>query len=128
MRRTIVLTFTAAALLIVAALALNSYGREIFEGERAAEESARYWMDECFGCREMEPWEKAAGIAWLMALGVLTAGIKLSADAPLPPHRVSMLGLRTVAPGRVARAAAARLPSPHDDEGLTPLEKVIRAS
>ena len=129
MRRAIVLTFTAAALLFAAGMALEGYGREIFEGRRAAaEELSRFSMDECFHCRKMESWEKAAGVAWLLGVGVLVAGIKLSADGPRLPHRISMLGLDADAPRRVVRADAVRLPCPHDDEGLTPLERVIRAS
>jgi hypothetical protein len=146
MRKTIVLTFTAAALLFAAGLALDSYGREIFEGQRAAEVAAglrQYWIPECYGdCEPLESWEKAAGVAWLLALSLLIAGIKLSADPP-PPYRVSMLGLhagpsrrravRAVLPAKSAvvvnvRARATRPASLHGDDGLTPLERVIRSS
>jgi hypothetical protein len=144
MRRTIVLTFVAAALLIVAGVALNSYGREIFEGERAAAGGLpRFSMDECYGCGMMESWEKAAGVAWLLALSLFIAGVKLSADEPRPPHRVSMLGLRAgpsrrrafraASPAKSAavvnvRPHATRPASLHGDDGLTPLERVIRGS
>ena len=139
MGRTIALTFTAAALLMAAGLALNSYGREIFEGgQAAAEELPRFSIPECYGgCGEMESWEKAAGVAWLLALAVFIAGAMLwQAETPAPTQRILVLGLNAGAPRRVARAASpvvikahangARLPRLHDDEGLTTLERVIR--
>jgi hypothetical protein len=142
MRRSIVLTFVAAALLIVAGVALNSYGRELFEGEQAAAGGVPGFTMDCYGCYGMmESWEKAAGVAWLLALSLFIAGVKLSADEPQPPHRVSMLGLRagpsrrravrTVSPMKSAavvnvRPHATRPASLHGDDGLTPLERVIR--
>ena len=143
MRKTIVLTFTAAALLFAAGVALNSYGRELFEGEQAAARGLPGFSMDCYGCRMMESWEKAACVAWLLALSLLIAGIKLSAHPPQPPHRVSMLGLhagpsrrravRAVLPVKSAvvldvRARATRPAALHGDDGLTPLERVIRGS
>jgi hypothetical protein len=129
MTRTIVLTFTAAVLLMAAAVALGAYGRDSFEHHRAAaEEVLPLTIYECFDCDLLNSWEKAADVTWLLALGVLIAGIKLSAAETQPPHRVSMLGLHASMPRRIVRADATRLPRLHDDEGLTPLERVIRAS
>ena len=141
MKKTIVLTFTAAALLIVAGVALNSYGRELFAGEQAAAEGLPRFSMDCYGCGMMESWEKAAGVAWLLALSLFIAGVRLVSVASEPRH-VSMLRLDAGASSRVARAvspaqravvanirtAAARPLSLHGDDGLTPLERVIRGS
>ncbi len=122
MRRAIVLVFTAAALLMLGAVAVGIYNREVFEAQQAAAgELPRFSMYECYHCGGMEPWEQAAGVAGLVAFAMSIAGVMLCAPEPQPPHRVSMLGLHAVAPRRPAR-----LPRPHDDEGLTPLERVIR--
>jgi len=132
MKKTIILVFTAAALLMVAAVTLDSYGRDVYKYHMAA---AADLLPPLYRHPLLESWERAADVTWLLALGVLVAGIKLSAE-PQPAHRVSMLGLRAGPPGRIARAAspsvlktradAARLPRLHDDEGFTPLERVIR--
>lgn len=142
MRRTIVLTFTAAALLFVAGVALESYGREIFERHRwASGELPTFWMPECYGggCGLMQSWEKAAGVAWLLALALFIAGMRLLIIETQPRH-VSVLRLCDGAPKRVvsasppmqsaavtsARADDACPLSLQGEDGLTPLERVIR--
>jgi hypothetical protein len=121
MRKTVVLVFTAAALLMAAAVALEQHGRDADHYHRAAlDDLPPFYIHPL-----QESWERAADAAWLLAVGVLFAGIRLSADEPQPPHRVSMLGLPAGGRRRIARADAARPARPRDD-GLTPLERVIR--
>ena len=140
MRKTIVLTYTAAALLMAAAVALNSHGHDTYEYHMAAAGDSPTFMMLAYHHPLLESWERAADVAWLLALGVLIAGIKLSAGEPPPPHRVSMLGLHAVAPRHVVREAppaqsavvinahadAARPLSLHGEDGLTRLERIIR--
>ena len=140
MRRTIVLTFTGAALLMVASVALNSYGREIFEGEQAAARGLPEFSIDCYGCGMMESWEKAAGVAFLLGLSFVIAGAMLwQAETDAPTERLLVLGLDAGASRRVASAPAptqsaviikvrahiASLPRADEDDGLTPLERVI---
>lgn len=120
MRKTIVLVFVAAALLMAAAVALEQQGRDTDEYHWAAFEA----LPPFYIHPLQDFWERAADAAWVLAIGLLAAGIKLSA-AGTPAHRVSMLGLHAGARRRVAHADAARPARPHDD-GLTPLERVIR--
>ena len=122
MRRAIALVFTAAALLMLGAVAAGIYNSEAFKAQQAtAVEAPRFSMYECYDCGGLEPWEQAAGIAGLVAVAMSIGGAMLCAPEPRPPHRVSMLGLCAGAPRRAARPQ--RL---DDDEGLTPLERVIR--
>lgn len=120
MRRSIVLIFAAAALLMVAAVALNIYGREIFEPRRAAAEGLpEFSMSECYS-PELKPWEKASLACGWLSIALSTAGAMLW-GTELCARRQHVLLL-----GGVAQVDPLRLPRPHDDEGLTPLERVIR--
>lgn len=143
MRKTIVLTFTAAALLMAAAFALGICGREIFEGQmQAVDGLPRFSMYECYDCGAMmESWEKAAVVAFLLGLSFVIAGAMLwQAETPAPSQRLLVLGLNAGTPRGVAstpaptqsavvikvRAHVATLPRADEADGLTPLERVIR--
>ena len=139
MRKTIVLTFVAAALLMAASVALDSYGREIFEDQRsAAGDLPRFTVYDCESVL-LESWKKPAVVFRLLAFSLLIAGVRLSRSEP---PTASVLGLDTGASRRVVRRAspmqsavivnvradAASLPRVREEDGLTPLERVIRGS
>lgn len=139
MRKTIVLTFTAAVLLMAAASTLELHGRNVYEYHMAAVGSPSFTWHE-YHHPLLESWDRVSDVVWLLSLGVLVAGLMLSAAEPTPPHHVSMLGLDAGARRRSVRApstakspvlsnvraAAQCLPRDHDDESVTPLERVIR--
>jgi hypothetical protein len=139
MKKSIVLTFTAACLLMAAAVALVIYGQDIFEGQRwaAAEGVPKFSMTECY-YPPLKPWERASLACGFLSFSVTVAGAMLwDAETRPQPPRVSVLGLDTGGSGIVVRPAPpaafwARAGEPrgltrrHAGEGLTPLERVIR--
>jgi hypothetical protein len=143
MKKTIVLTFTAAALLMAAAVALDAYGSEIFDSQWAAAEGLpRFVIYDCFG-EQLRSWESPSLVCGWLSIVLSTAGVKLcGGELRARRQRASLLGLDAGTPRRMARAAAlvesatvadarpraARPLSLHGDDGLTPLERVIRGS
>lgn len=126
MKKNIILVFAAAALMMAAAVALAMYGQAIFEAQLAAAEeaegSARFVISECYDA-QLGPWEKASLLCGLLSAALTAAGTMLwDAESRAAWHYVLLPGPDAGAPQRVA----AHFQPARDDEGLTPLERVIR--
>ncbi|HWT01998.1 MAG TPA: hypothetical protein VN256_17245 [Pyrinomonadaceae bacterium] len=109
MRKTIVLTFTAAALLMAAAVALDTYGREDSEPRMPAWGGVQFVMAEC-SAGSLHPWENPSFLPGLLSLSVFIAGVMLwQSEANAQAQRLLGLGLEAWPPERIARAAAVNI-------------------
>ena len=140
MSKTTARTFIAAACLLVVSLLINTYGERIFEGQPATVEGLPSYSIHDVCPAGVAPWERAAGLIALMAVSISIAGVMFWDREPQPmTEQASVLKLDGGATRRMARIATplksattapvyvnqsnARL---HEDESLTPLERVIR--
>jgi hypothetical protein len=137
MSKTTALTFTTAIILFVACMAISLHGQRIAEDRMYAGNEQFVIYD---GDMELNSWERAAGLTGLLAFSVTIAGAMLWSREIYPrAQRVSVLGLERREGRRIPRPTAhlnsataaeihldescARL---HEEENLTPLERVIR--
>jgi hypothetical protein len=136
--KTVVRTYLAAVALLAVSLLIGLYGHYLFESQRFAEKGLFTVTDACFS--PLDTWEQASGFIGLMAISVAIAGTMFWDREPDPiAEQSSILRLDERAPGQMMSVAAplkravvvqahvdesnARL---HEEESLTPLERVIR--
>ena len=138
MNKSVAGTFIAAAVLVVVSLSINFYGQSIVESQRLAGEGQFTAYDVCGS--QLDPWEQASGIFGLMAFSTSIAGAMFwyrEQDPIAEQSSILMLGERTAtgtvrmaAPPKDAAIAKAHVDQSHErrheDESLTPLERVIR--
>ncbi len=137
MSKTTALTFTAAVCLFAACVAISLYGHRLAVN-RISEAGEQFIMYD--GDVGFDSWERAAVLTGLLGVSVTMAGALLWDRETQPrAQRVSVLGLEESAGRRIFRMAVprkrmtaaeigvdesyARL---HEEENLTPLERVIR--
>jgi hypothetical protein len=142
MNKSIALTFTAAVVLVLSAVAASIYGHQFNESQMAAQDgSTQFTMYDCDGIGlQTDSWDNAASVLVMLAVSVPIAGGMLW-DKEIRPQtkQRSILGLEGEAAGRIARTTAprksvvseethARASStwPSEAERLTPLERVTR--
>jgi hypothetical protein len=137
MRRMTTLTFIAAIVLLIMALAISSYGEQVL----ASREKGRYHIV-CGDDLEEQSWNRATGLIVLLSISVLVAGTMLwSGESEADERRASILGLEkraeeqsfvTIAPAPLCWQSVvvgdAGFDSGRAAESLTPLERVIRNS
>jgi hypothetical protein len=138
MSKTTALTFTAAIVLFLACMAVSQYGDRVTENQMSTPDGqfAMYDSDDI----GLKTHERLAGLIGLLSFSVAGAGALLWNREIYPrAQRASVLGLevrtgrriiRMAVPRKIVAAAKihvedsrARL---HEDESLTPLERVIR--
>jgi hypothetical protein len=141
MKKPVTLTFIAAAVLFAASVTTYVYGQQMVLSQRLAEEDAQVFaMTACGFDPQLESWEKAAGLIGLLAASTFIAGGLLwDRETQSEAERLSILGINERRARRIARetapckcmvvektnsdVSATRL---HEDDYLTPLERVIR--
>jgi hypothetical protein len=141
MSKTTACTFAAAVILLAASFAINDYGDYIIAAQRAAERGLSefpVYYDDCN--RGLNAWERASGLTGLLAISVSVAGALLwNRETQPETKRSSILGLNELTAGQIVRRvaqqnivsiAATRIDESnahlHEEEYLTPLERVIR--
>jgi hypothetical protein len=138
MSKTTARTFIAAAVLLVACVATTLYRHHLAESRRYAGEE-QFIMYDRFDT-QLDSWERLSGLTGLLAFSVTVAGALLW-DRDIYPRaqRGSILGLEGSTARRIV-SVDAPLKNPaiaeahtnesnaqsHEDEYLTPLERVIR--
>jgi hypothetical protein len=142
MKKTIGLTFAAAAVLLATSIAIDFYGQHVVASQRAAMRDLQELAIYCDHCETgLESWDRASALVGFLAFSVSIAGWMLwHKEAQPQAGRSSILGLDDVAPRRIFSVAAppksvvsdevyggASSAVPLEDESLTPLERVIRS-
>lgn len=137
MSKTTTHTFTAAVVLFAACVAISVYGQRIAVDQIYAGDERFIMYDGDMG---LDSWERATILTGLLGVSVTFAGALLWNREIYPQaQRVSVLGLeertegrnfRTPLPLKCAAAAETNVDESstcrHEDENLTPLERVIR--
>ncbi len=137
MSKTTALTFTAAVVLFAACVAISLYGPRLAVNRIYGAEKQFVIYDADMG---LDSWERVAMLTGLLGVSVTIAGALLWERETQPrAQRVSVLGLEERAGRRILRTAVPRKSlaaaeihvdeSParlHEEESLTPLERVIR--
>jgi hypothetical protein len=143
MTKTTARTFATAVVLLAASVTIELYGHYSVARQRiAAGYSSGYTLYDVYDRyqMELETWNQAAGLTGLLAIAVSLVGAMLwDREDPPKPAQGSILMLDGIAGRRAVRARApletglaAELRvdescrRTHDDESLTPLERVIR--
>jgi hypothetical protein len=139
MTKTTALTFVAAVILMIACVAISLHGQRLVQS-RMYEENERFIIYDRYDMM-LESWEKAAGLAGLLSISTLIAGAMLWGREMQPRAQQpgSVLGLDGRDGRRIVGSAASwksaviaeirvdesctRL---HEEENLTPLERLIR--
>jgi hypothetical protein len=139
MSKTTGLTFIAAVILLAVCVAATLHRHRIVEDRISAGE-AQFLMYDGFDV-QLDSWERLAGLTGLLAFGVTLAGALMwDRETSSQAQWVSVLGLEERARRRTFRAAVPRkitaagavirvdesLACLHEEEYLTPLERVIR--
>jgi hypothetical protein len=138
MSKTTAHTFTAAVVLFLACMAISQYGDRLTENGMSTPDG-QFVMYDAYDMG-LKTHERVAGLIGLLSFSVAGAGALLwERDIYPRAQRASVLGLEGGAGRRIIRAAVPRKSMAaakinvedsgarlHEDESLTPLERVIR--